>query len=168
MVEREGVRRWFARSGRDAEMDAWLREQSVTAQFNALLATARTRLEALYVQPLAPEQMRARKAELFAGLRADYERLSHTWPEGMRFDAWMAAPLNNARRASVASYERWTPALTQLLQEHGGELEPFYGAARALAELTPQAREARLLALERAATMAPPSAPGGAEQETSG
>ena len=52
--------------------------------------------------------------------------------------------------------------------EHGGELEPFYGAARALAELTPQAREARLLALERAATMAPPSAPGGAEQETSG
>ncbi len=151
VVEREGVRRWFARSGRDAEMDAWLREQSVTAQFNALLATARTRL-----------------AELFDGLRADYQRLSHTWPEGMRFDAWMAAPLNNARLASVASYERWTPALTQLLQEHGGELEPFYGAARALAELTPQAREARLLALERAATMAPPSAPGGAEQETSG
>lgn len=168
VVEREGVRRWFARSGRDAEMDAWLREESVTAQFNALLATARTRLEALYVQPLAATEMRARKAVLFTGLRADYERLSHTWPEGLRFDAWMAAPLNNARLASVASYERWAPALTQLLAEQGGELESFYAAARALAALAPPAREARLLALERAATMAPPSAPGGAEQETSG
>ena len=168
VVEREGVRRWFARSGREAQLDAWLHEEAVSAQFNALLASARTRLEALYVQPLAPEQMRARKAELFAGLRADYERLSHTWPEGMRFDAWMAAPLNNARLASVASYERWTPALTQLLQEHGGELESFYGAARALAVLAPAAREARLLALERAATMTPPPVPDGAQQESPG
>ncbi|MBP6382297.1 MAG: aminopeptidase [Pseudomonadales bacterium] len=168
VVEREGVRRWFARSGRDAEMDAWLREQSVTAQFNALLAGARTRLEALYVQPLAAPEMRTRKTEVFAGLRADYEDLSRTWPEGMRFDAWMRGPLNNARLASVASYERWAPALTQLLAEQGGELPAFYAAARALAALAPAAREARLLALERAANMAPPSAPGGAEQETSG
>jgi predicted aminopeptidase len=168
VAEREGVRRWFARSGREAEMDAYLREQAVTAQFNALLATARTRLEALYVQPLAATQMRARKAALFTALRGDYERLSRTWPAGLRFDAWMGAPLNNARLASVASYERWAPALTQLLTEQGGDLESFYAAARALAELAPQARQARLLALERAATMAPPSAPGGAEQETSG
>ena len=80
----------------------------------------------------------------------------------------MEAPLNNARLASVASYERWTPALTQLLQEHGGELESFYGAARALAALAPAAREARLLALERAANMAPPSVPDGAQQESPG
>jgi predicted aminopeptidase len=168
VVEREGVRRWFARSGREAQTASWLREQAVVAQFNALLAAARTRLEALYVQPLAASEMRARKAALLAELRADYERSSRGWPEGVRFDAWMRAPLNNARLASVASYERWAPALTRLLAEHGGELEPFYAAARALAELAPQAREARLLALERAANMAPPSAPGGAEQETSG
>jgi len=53
VVEREGVRRWFARSGREAQTASWLREQAVVAQFNALLAAARTRLEALYVQPLA-------------------------------------------------------------------------------------------------------------------
>ena len=167
VVEREGVRRWLARDGDEAALAAWREAQAVDAAFDALLAAARARLEALYVQPLAPAEMRARKAALFAELGADYERASRGWPAGLRFDAWMRAPLNNARLASVASYERWGPALARLLAEQDGELAAFYAAARALAALEPAAREARLLALERAANMAPPTTPAGAQQESS-
>jgi len=163
-VEREGVRRWFARSGRAEALAEYLRARAVEGEFDALLADARARLEALYVQPFAAAEMRARKAAVLEALRADYAARSRAWPEGLRFDGWMSVPLNNARLASVGNYERWGVAMTQLLAEEGGELAPFYAAARELARLGPDARRARLLALEAAANMAPP-APGTAHEE---
>lgn len=78
---------------------------------------------------------------------------SASWPAPERFDAWMRAPLNNARLASLANYQRWVGAFEQLLLEHQRDLSSFHAAARVLSELPAARREARLLVLEHAATM---------------
>lgn len=167
VVEREGVRRWFTEAGRADALAEYRRAQAVDAEFNAMLASARARLEALYLLPLAAPLMRERKAAEFAALRAEYAARSAAWPAELRFDAWMRAPLNNARLASVASYERWGGAMEELLVQARGELGTFYGQARALARLGTAERQARLLALEAAANMARPS-PGMPHEETPG
>lgn len=155
VVEREGVRRWLAQAGRDAAYADYLREQQTDAQFSALLAATRERLAQLYRQPLAVPEMRERKARALDELRNEYARVSATWPAHRRYDAWMRAPLNNARLASLANYQRWVAAFEQLLLEHERDLSSFYTAARALSALPATRREVRLLALSHAATMTP-------------
>ena len=157
VVEREGVRRWLAREGRDAAYADYLREQQIDAQFFALLMATREQLALLYQQPLAVSLMRERKKSVLEELRNEYARVSASWPAHLRFDGWMRAPLNNARLASLANYQRWVGAFEHLLLEHEGNLPAFYSAARALAELPASRREARLLALAHAATMMPDS-----------
>src|SRR6185295_9567668 len=68
-VERAGVRRWLAATGRSAAMQAFLETQERGARFLSLLEQARTRLKALYAMPLPPEVMRERKREAFAELK---------------------------------------------------------------------------------------------------
>ncbi|MBK7727165.1 MAG: aminopeptidase [Gammaproteobacteria bacterium] len=153
VVEREGVRRWLAQEGDDTAYAQYLREQQTEAQFSALLAATRERLELLYRQPLAAPLMRERKASVLEDLRTEYARASASWPAPERFDAWMRAPLNNARLASLANYQRWVGAFEQLLLEHQRDLSSFHAAARVLSELPAARREARLLVLEHAATM---------------
>lgn len=157
VVEREGVRRWLAGDGRDAAYADYLYEQQIDAQFFSLLMTTRERLALLYQQPLAVPLMRERKERVFEELRNEYARESTSWPAHLRLDAWMRAPLNNARLASLANYQRWVSAFEQLLLEHEGDLPSFYAAVRTLSRLPAPQREERLLALAHAATMKPDS-----------
>ena len=75
-------------------------------------------------------------------MREEYATLKKEWGGTTDYDAWFAQPLNNAVLASVATYRRWLPGLRWRLRECG--LEAFYAEVSALAELTPQEREARL------------------------
>ena len=55
--------------------------------------------------------------------------------------------LNNARLASVATYDRLVPAFMKLLQESGGDLKSFYQACKRLGALPHDQRSAELEAL---------------------
>jgi len=147
VVEREGLRRWLLGRGLESEYHRYLQEVATDRAFAGLLERTRERLATLYAQALDEASMRARKQELFERLRAEYAGASATWPEELRFDAWMQGELNNARLATVANYEHRVPALEALLAQRDGELEAFYAAARELATLEPAARRAQLDAL---------------------
>ncbi|MBP8925263.1 MAG: aminopeptidase [Pseudomonadales bacterium] len=157
VVEHEGVRRWLAHAGHDTAYADYLRDQQIDTQFFSLLMATRERLALLYQQPLAVPLMRERKERVFEDLRKEYARESASWPAHLRFDAWMGAPLNNARLASLANYQRWVSAFEQLLLEREGDLPSFYAAAQTLSRLPVAQRETRLLALAHAATMTPAS-----------
>ena len=122
-VERAGVQRWLAATGRNAGLKGFLEAQERSGKFLALLEQTRARLKALYGMPLAPEVMRARKQAEFAALKtvlASNPRLKNMEP-------------NNALLASFATYTQLVPAFERLLQEEGGDLEKFYARVRTLA-----------------------------------
>jgi predicted aminopeptidase len=153
-VEREGVRRWIAENGTPEDQARFDALQERRAQFAAMIRRYHGRLETLYRTRIAPEAMRGRKAELFAGLKADYEALKASWGGFSGFDRWLSAGPNNALLASIAIYTQHVPAFTALFAERGGDFPSFYEAVRNLAQLPPAERKAAL------GRLAPSSAPG--------
>jgi predicted aminopeptidase len=144
VVEREGVRRWFEATGREAEYGRYLERIRVDSEFAALIESSRRRLVELYAEPISDALKRERKAGVFEQLRAEYRDISASWPQEYRFDQWMARPLNNARLAGMANYTRWVDALGRLLDACDGDLGRFYARVAELAELTAGQRESQL------------------------
>jgi predicted aminopeptidase len=129
-VERAGVQRWLAATGREALLQRFLEGQKLSAGFMANLAQTRARLEALYRQRIAPEAMRERK-------RAEFAELKKTMDANPRFREMEA---NNALLASFATYTQLVPAFEKLLAEEGGDLEKFYARVKALSANAPSSR----------------------------
>ena len=102
-------------------------------QFIQLLLDTRSRLEKLYAQPLPVEQMRQRKAAEFKRLRSDYRQMRDSqWAGDKRYDAWINAPMNNARLLPFGLYDQWVPAFAELFRQAGGDWLKFYAAAEKL------------------------------------
>ena len=129
-VERAGVQRWLAATGRSGELKNFFESQERNAKFLGLLEQIRARLKTLYGTPLAPETMRERKRAEFAALETVLKanpRLSGMAP-------------NNALLASFATYTQMVPAFERLLQEEGGDLEKFYVRVKTLSASAPSSR----------------------------
>ena len=147
VVEKEGVRRWVQRYGTEHERREHARRERRRGDYLALLAATRERLQTLYAAGLQRDEMHARKAAVFARLRADYAAMKDAWGGYAGYDRWFARPLNNAHLASVDTYHAWEPALATLLQELGGDMAAFHEACRAIGDMPPAQRQARLSAL---------------------
>jgi predicted aminopeptidase len=143
-VEQEGLKRWLARYGSDADqrvLDVVIGRRDA---FVGLIESYRQRAEALYASGLPPEEMRPRKAALFAELEADFRRLRESWGGFPGYDHWFSQKPNNALLASVSIYSRRVPAFQALLAREDGDLERFYEAVRRMARLGKVERTAAL------------------------
>jgi len=123
-VEREGVRRWLAATGRGAELAGFVESRRRNEELTALLEEARKRLRALYATRLAPQALRERK-------RLEMEALGAKLKATPRL-AGMAP--NNALLASFAAYTQLVPGFERLLAEEKGDLPRFYERVKALAK----------------------------------
>ena len=153
-VEREGLRRWLARHGSEAERARYALAQRRRADFVRLIQTYRDRLAALYTQPLDPHAKRAQKQRLFGQMQQDYTALKQSWGGYAGYDRWFEQQPNNALLASVAIYTQQVPAFEAMLQDQGGDLPKFYAAVKILARLDKPARDARLQAYAPASSVA--------------
>jgi len=138
-VEQEGTRQWRAARGLPAQMaDSGKRRD----QFVALVLACRERLKALYAQPLAADAMRAAKQAEFERLRREYRQLRDSeWGGVGRFDAWINAPMNNAKLLPFGLYDQWVPAFAALFAEVGGDWERFYRRVEEVGSLPIQERQ---------------------------
>jgi predicted aminopeptidase len=143
-VEQAGVARWLAQHGNDRDRDAYERSQRMKREFVALVLKYRTLLEQYYRQDLPLEQKRLGKAQRFAEMEQEYRQLKAAWGGFAGYDRWFSAKPNNATLASVALYTELVPALRALLEREGGDLPRFYAAAKELAGLRKEDRDARL------------------------
>jgi predicted aminopeptidase len=146
-VEEEGVRRWLARPGQEAERERVHTDRERRAAFTALLLRYREKLDRLYRSDLPDGDKRAGKRRLFDALHADYAALKKGWNGDDRYDRWMATDLNNAKLAAVGTYHRYTKAFRLMLARRDNNLEKFYEDVRLLAGLSRAERETRLNAL---------------------
>jgi len=141
-VEQEGTRQWRAFRGLPPENDAQLKRRD---QFIQLILDTRARLEKLYTQQMPVEQMRERKAAEFERFRRDYREMrDHQWAGDKRYDAWVNAPLNNARLLPFGLYDQWVPAFAALFRQVGGDWQKFYAQVEKLGGLPADKRKAAL------------------------
>jgi predicted aminopeptidase len=119
-VEEEGVRRWLDAEGRAGELAAFRAAQARKRALATDVEETRARLAAIYKSTLSHEEMRERKRQEFAGLRA-------------RWGAIVPAEPNNAFLVSVSVYTQLVPRFERLLAEAGGDLPRFYAKVRELA-----------------------------------
>jgi predicted aminopeptidase len=150
-VEDAGLERWLAHQGETTRIEAYRRDQAQEQAFVDLLVRTRARLVRLYASGVPRADMRAGKAAVFAGLAAEMRALERLQgADYPLYDEWIAAGLNNADLASVATYYECVPGFTRLLQQEHNDLERLYAAARALAKLPRAERHARLCTLVKA------------------
>ena len=132
-VEQEGTRQWRAFRGLAPDSGAQVLQRE---QFIQLVLDTRTRLERLYTLPLPADQMRQRKADEFERLRGEYRQLRDSrWAGDKRYDAWINAPMNNARLLPFGLYDQWVPAFAALFRQVGGDWVKFYASVEKLGVL---------------------------------
>lgn len=144
-VEQQGARQWRTARGLPAQDDTRNAQRDA---FTALVLDTRQRLRELYAQPLAAPVMRERKAAEFERLRRDYRTLrDERWPGDKRFDAWINAPMNNAKLLPFGLYDQWVPAFAALFAQVDGDWPRFYQRVEQLGKLPAPQRQTALQAL---------------------
>ncbi|HEX4243461.1 MAG TPA: aminopeptidase [Steroidobacteraceae bacterium] len=143
-VEEEGVKRWLLAQGRETDLEAHRLEHAHYVRVIDLLARTRETLRAIYRSGDPPARMRERKRAAFESVRAEFSELRAGWGGHAPLETWMAADLNNAHLASIATYFSCVPGLERELAAVGGDLAAFYARARALARLDRDERDALL------------------------
>jgi len=148
-VEQAGVERWLAQHGSDRDRDTYDRSQRRKREFVALVLKYRTLLQEYYRQDRPVEEKRLGKAQRFAEMEQEYAELKRSWDGFAGYDRWFSARPNNATLVSVALYTELVPALRALLAREGGDLPRFYAAAKELAKLSKEERDARLASVAK-------------------
>ncbi len=142
-VEYAGLKLWLQEKGDNTTFDRYLAYEAALEQFRALVGETRAELAALYRQPLSPTVMRARKAEIITELRNRYQRRKPGL-NGVSFDKWFFADINNAKLNSVATYEDLVPGFTVILERCQQDFPCFYAAVERLAKRPKAERDALL------------------------
>jgi predicted aminopeptidase len=144
VIEREGLTRYLHREGDQTALASWQTDHDRQREFAALVLEHRERLRDLYASTIATQEKLRRKSEVFRDLGRAYEDLKASWGGYAGYDRWFDRQLNNANLASVGAYDRWVPALEEMLEEADGNLAAFYDDVRALGEMTSEQRRKRL------------------------
>lgn len=146
-IEQQGLREYLAQHPELPPPDEQARGRRT--QFVQLILATRQRLEDLYALPLDADAMRARKAEEFARLKRQYERLRDSaWNGDTRYDGFFADDTpNNARLLPFGLYDEYVPAFALLFERAGGDWTRFHEEVARLAGLDVDARRARLESL---------------------
>lgn len=141
-VEQEGSRQWSIQQGVRAPDASGLEQRD---GFIDLVLDTRRRLQTLYAQPLPTEQMRQHKNAEFERMRREYRQLRDTqWAGNTRYDAWINAPMNNAKLLPFGLYDQWVPAFAALFEHTGGDWQGFYREMERLGKLPAEERKTTL------------------------
>jgi predicted aminopeptidase len=147
-VEREGVRRWLAKSNKDSNIAAALLDYDRQQQFVDLVTDYRDRFESLYQLDLNASSMRSQKLELQQMLREEYATLKQQWQGYEGYDGWFSRSLNNAQLSTVASYNDLLPFFVAVFEQSNQDFSAFYAEVSRLANLPEQERDELVAALE--------------------
>jgi predicted aminopeptidase len=158
-VEHIGSQRWL-----EANASAEVRERQALTEsrrhdFQVLVRAWRAKLDALYRSELPDADKRARKAELYAGMRADYEALKRDrWHGYSGYDHWFATA-NNAALGAQAAYDDQVGAFERLFAAEGGDFDRFYAEVRRIAALPKPERDAVMATYRDASERTPVASP---------
>jgi predicted aminopeptidase len=158
-VEHIGSQRWLEKNATPDVLARQRLTESRRDDFHVLVRAWRAKLDAMYRSKLPDADKRVRKAELYAGMRADYEALKRgKWGGYTGYDHWFAKA-NNATMGTQGAYDDEVGAFERLFAAEGGDFDRFYAEVRRLAALPKPERDAALAPYRAAPQPAPVVAP---------
>ena len=132
-VETTGVQKWLRATGDPDALRRYEAERKRRDAFLALVSQTRAELAGIYDGAGTAEQKRAAKAAAIERLRQRYRRLRDgSWGGYRGYDAWIDAPINNAKLAATSVYSEQVPAFLRLFELCAGDYPRFYAAVRRL------------------------------------
>lgn len=140
-----GVRAYLTATNPSAIAD-YERRRARRRAFVALVLETREALRAVYEGAGSDAEKHAAKARILERTRRRYAELDDVWGGG-GYDRFFDDGLNNARLASVATYEALVPAFTAILERLEYDFASFFGEMAALEAMTPTQRAACVRAL---------------------
>ena len=144
-VQNEGLREWRKSRGLPPQDG---RREAMDEGFTRLVLDLRGRLQTLYASGADAAAMEAGKQREIARFRRRYAQWqTREWPNDHRYDAWVAAPINNARLLPFGLYEQWQPAFAALFERAGRHWAAFHARVRVLAHEPKPQRDLSLQAL---------------------
>ncbi len=153
-VQEQGLEAWRASRGLPPPSG---RTQAEDDGFTRLVLDLRERLRKAYAKGGDDAVLEASKRAEIAAFRERYRQWREAyWPDDHRYDAWVAAPINNARLLPFGLYDQWKPAFAAMFRQAEGQWPLFYADVRRLAH---QSKEERDRALRRLASNAAEGAP---------
>ena len=143
-VERIGSERWLQANASPEVREKQAQTESRRHDFHVLVRAWRAKLDAMYRSDLPDADKRARKAELYAGMRADYDAMKNgKWGGYKGYDRWFAAA-NNAALGAQAAYDDQVGAFERLFAAQGGDFDRFYAEVKRMAALPRKERDAAM------------------------
>ena len=137
-----GIDRWLDGRNETASADIYRDNRELRQAMMTLADKTKAELRELYGSEIGDELKRTQKQQLLDKLSANAGRIVEESGSGAR--NWLAAPLNNARLASLGLYEGRQRAFRTILRECNEQLDCFYAEAGKLAELDHDERKLRL------------------------
>jgi len=146
-VEQTGVKKWLRESGNRAGLRRYEAEIGRSDDFHALVAEARSDLAQIYSGSQTVEGKRKAKTAAIERLRKRYRQMRDgRWGGYQGYDAWFAAPINNAKLAATTVYSDQVPAFLRLFDLCSGDYPRFYAAVRQIGALGRDQRDGALRA----------------------
>ncbi|MCB1739589.1 MAG: aminopeptidase [Gammaproteobacteria bacterium] len=146
-VAQYGVTLWLDERNDPREQQAHAQRETREAQFRALALATRARLQSVYEGPADDADKRLAKSRILDEARNAYARLKLGWGGYAGYDRWFDKSLNNARLALLATYHELVPGFARLLARNDFDISAFHAEVARFADLPPDERRARLLAL---------------------
>ena len=135
-VETTGVRKWLRAKGDLAGLRRFEADRKRRADFVELVSQARVELQQVYMRHGSVAQRQAAKVAAIDSLRKRYRRMRDgQWGGYARYDAWFAAPINNAKLAASAVYSEQVPAFMRLFDLCSADYPRFYASVRRIGSL---------------------------------
>ena len=139
-VEMEGVKRWLKKEGDQGDLSRLQAAKERQRKFLELLQEVRRELQNLYDSETDPQRLRLGKSDILESAFGNYETLKKEWGGFKGYDRFFTGGLNNAKLASVSTYQKLVPSFQRLLARFDGKLPQFYREVDRLAELPPDKR----------------------------
>jgi len=144
-VADEGLREWRLANGRSAADDQAAHDDA----FTRIVLGLREQLRKLYASSQDDAAKRQGKAATIDAFRRHYAELrDREWNGDHSYDAWVAAPINNASLVPFGLYDRWFGAFAALFADSGNDWTAFHARVRDLARVPQNERDRRLAALQ--------------------
>ncbi len=140
-VQAQGLSRWLAARGRSGELKSYREQRRHDQLIDQVFVDGRSQLKRLYASGVPRAQMLEGKHVILAQTGTRVQGLERRWHIHTGYDSWIAAGLNNADLASVATYSDCVPGFERLLRQNDGQLPRFYAAVRRIGR-DPRARRA--------------------------
>ena len=158
-VERIGSERWLRANASPEVRERQALTESRRHDFHVLVRAWRAKLDAMYRSDLPDAEKRRQKAELYAGMRADYAALKRDrWNGYKGYDHWFASA-NNAKLGTQGAYDDQVGAFERLFAAQGSDFDRFYAEVKRMAALPRKERDAAMAPYRDAAPVVAPATP---------